>query len=726
MRQNLSQLISERLPLPCDKPVDNQGMPLKVSQYYGENVFDYTKAKSLTSEDKKKIKEVIEGQIKLGDELAEKFAQALLEWATEKGATHFCHWFQPLTGATAEKHDSFLSFDKSGRAIEKLSAKQLAFGEPDASSFPNGGFRQTFEARGYTTWDLSSDIFIQEGINGNILYIPTGFVSFFGNALDVKTPLLRSINGLSHSLAKFCRLSGSPEVKKVYVTAGTEQEYFLVDKAFYLERPDLVMTGRTLIGALPPRNQQLSDHYFGTIPERVLAFMNDLETELYKMGIPAKTRHNEVAPGQFELAPIFKDANTAADNNHLLMNTLKAVAERHDFACLLHEKPFAQVNGSGKHINWSVADDQGNNLLEPSTEPHKNFRFLAVVAMVVEAINRHAEVLRTSIASHGNDHRLGGHEAPPSIISVFLGSTLANIFSDMISGKVSEEVITKEIGLGAAQLMSIHQDNTDRNRTSPFAFTGNKFEFRAVGSSASVGVPLAVLNGAFSEVVDETNVIFESLLEEGKDIDSALFEIAKKWYGNSERVVFNGDGYSEEWLKEAERRGLSNLKTTADALSVLKDRALTDFLVKQEIFSETEVEIYFNVFVERYNLHRDIEFSSLKDLVHRYVAPSSIKYKTDLANSIRAQKEIGIDAKTEKEILKNLNFQFDVMMSNLDNLSRGQQAHEGLPPFDYSQKVAHELMPLSEKVAESCNKIEAIIPSNYWTLPTYTEMLFLR
>lgn len=511
----------------CEIPLNQQGKFLKVSQYYGDNVYNYHLSKILSLEDKEKLKKVIEGTETVTRELATKVAQSVLEWAISKGATHFCHWFQPLTGSTAEKHDAFLDFDNE-RPIERLSATQLMQGEPDASSFPNGGSRATFEARGYTTWDLTSPIFIKESPNGKTLVIPTAFVSYHGDALDTKTPLLRSEIKVNEVVTKFCHLVGMNDVNRIITTCGIEQEYFLVDKAFYFGRQDLVMTGRALFGSLTSRNQQLEDHYFGMIEDRVLSYMQEVEIELYKLGIPAKTRHNEVAPGQFEIAPIFKDTNIASDNNQMIMTILRTVALKHDFVCLLHEKPFAGVNGSGKHLNWSMSTDTGVNLLEPGHNPHENYRFMAVLATVVEAVYRHQDMMRMGIASHSNDHRLGANEAPPSIMSVFLGDTLQQIVDSIVSGNAYAPSDKKLLDLGARQLANLAKDNTDRNRTSPFAFTGNKFEFRACGSSASPGYPLSILNAAVADVFEESNAFIEAELAAGKTVNDALAALARK------------------------------------------------------------------------------------------------------------------------------------------------------------------------------------------------------
>ncbi len=726
LRQQAKLTVYERKSRKCSVPVSEQGKFLKVSQYYGENVFNYHLSKSLSLEDKDALKQVIDGKRTIDRPLATKVANAVLEWAIQKGATHFCHWFQPLTGSTAEKHDAFLNFDND-RAIETLSASQLMQGEPDASSFPNGGSRATFEARGYTTWDLTSPIFIQESANGKTLVIPTAFVSYHGDALDTKTPLLRSDLKINEVLTKFCHLVGLKDVSKVYTTCGAEQEYFLVDKAFYFERQDLVMTGRALMGSLTSRNQQLEDHYFGMIEDRVLAYMQEVEIELYKMGIPAKTRHNEVAPGQFELAPIFKDANVAADNNQVVMTILRNVALKHNFVCLLHEKPFAGVNGSGKHLNWSASTDSGINLLEPGQNPHDNFRFLAVVATVVEAVYRHADVIRMGIASHGNDHRLGANEAPPSIMSVFLGDTLTKILDSMVSGGkyvASERTL---LDLGAKQLAALAKDNTDRNRTSPFAFTGNKFEFRACGSSASIGYPLSVLNAAVVDVFIETNKLIEEELSKGKSVDEALSAVILKWYGHAKKVVFNGDGYSQEWVKEAASRGLGNLRTTPEAISVLKDSSKTSVLTRTGVFTESEISTRHNVMLERYIKCRQIELKTLAGMVMMQVLPVTVNYKSALAESIKKQKECGVDHSVELELLKELSNLSKSLYEQTVNLSTTlDDLHHKCTEEVFAKKIAQDLMPQSVQIADLCNQIEEIVPDEQWPLPKFYDMLFIR
>ncbi len=725
-RQQAKLSVYSRKTRKCSVPMNEQGKYLKVSQYYGENVYNYHLSKSLSLEDKDSLKQVIDGKRTITKDLASKIANSVMDWAIAKGATHFCHWFQPLTGSTAEKHDAFLSFD-GDRPLEALSASQLMQGEPDASSFPNGGSRATFEARGYTTWDLTSPIFIKEAANGKTLVIPTAFVSYHGDALDTKTPLLRSDLRINEVMNKFCHLIGMKDVQKVYTTCGAEQEYFLIDKAFYFGRQDLVMTGRALFGSLTSRNQQLEDHYFGLIEDRVLAYMQEVEIELYKMGIPAKTRHNEVAPGQFEMAPIFKDSNTAADNNQIVMTVLRTVALKHDFVCLLHEKPFAGVNGSGKHLNWSMSTDTDVNLLEPGHNPHENFRFLAVVASVVEAVYRHQDIIRMGIASHGNDHRLGANEAPPSIMSVFLGDTLTKIFESMISGGKYVHSARQILDLGARQLADLFKDNTDRNRTSPFAFTGNKFEFRACGSSASIGYPLSILNAAIIDVFEETNKIIEDEMKAGKSADDALMAVVIKWYANAQAIVFNGDGYSQDWVKEAAKRGLGNLRTTPEAIAVLKDAKKTNVLLRTGVFRESEISTRYNVMLERYIKCREIELKTLHQMVNKQIIPAAVEYKAILAASVKAHKDIGADAAVELEVLKSLaDLTRNIHAQSQSLITQLEESHHKLSEEDLSKKIGSDLMPASFQIADLCNQIEELVPDEKWPVPKFYDMLFIR
>lgn len=707
-------------------PMENTGKPMKVSDYFGDNVFDFRTAEGIPEAVRAELLEVSRSTgKKLKREHVEVVATAATEWATHRGATHFCHWFQPLTGSTAEKHDAFLAF-KNDKPIEKISVSQLMQGEPDASSFPNGGSRSTFEARGYTAWDITSPMFLIESTNGKTLCIPTAFVSYSGQALDIKTPLLRSINRLDAAATKFLQLTGKNDAKNVSVTCGAEQEYFLIDKAFVASRPDLVMTGRTLLGSLSAKNQQLSDHYFGDIPERVLSFMQELDHELYKLGIPAKTRHNEVAPSQFEIAPIFSDANVAADQNQMLMATIKKTAHKHNFEAILHEKPFAGINGSGKHLNWSMSDNTGYNLLEPGSEPHQNLRFLATLGIVCEAVFRRGDSLRMAISGHGNDHRLGANEAPPSIISVYLGETLNNIAMAMLEGKTFTPDDKKFLDVGADQLAQLLKDNTDRNRTSPFAFTGNKFEFRAVGSSQNIGFPMSVLNAAVTEVFNESNAWLEKEISGGKSVDQALHELTVKWISNSKAVIFNGDGYSDEWLKEAQNRGLPNLRTTPEALGVLAKKDRISFLTEMGVFKSEELETRYNVLLEKYVLAREIEFLTQVDLVNQYVLPSAIQYKKQLMDSVTASKAAGVEASAEKKLLKSLDLAMEKLYDETTNLRNALNSAD-LDNHEATAKLfAEQLLPQSETVAAVSHEVEELIPDAYWSLPKYREMLFLR
>ncbi|MDH4467929.1 MAG: glutamine synthetase III [Bacteriovoracaceae bacterium] len=717
--------IALRRPLERQVPAGPQGRPLKISQYYGENVFYVLESKSLKKETREALGDVLSGKKTLTKEMANDVAGVVLDWALEKGVTHFCHWFQPLTGDTAEKHDSFLSIE-AGRPIEKLSASQLIQGEPDASSFPSGGTRSTFEARGYTTWDLTSPIFIRDGLNGKTLYIPTAFVSYHGDALDAKTPLIRSNNSLGKNATKFLTTAGFKDVDHVQVTCGVEQEYFLVDKIFAQDREDIIMTGRSLIGSLTSRNQQLEDHYFGTIPDRVLAFMQDVEIELYRLGIPAKTRHNEVAPGQFELAPIFTEANVANDQNKLVMSTLRQVADRHGFLCMLHEKPFKGINGSGKHLNWSMSDNKGRNLLEPSKTPHENTTFLAIVAVVCQAVFKRSIALRASIASHSNDHRLGANEAPPSIISVFLGDTLTKILETLIADHAYTPEEQKILDLGANQLANLLKDNTDRNRTSPFAFTGNKFEFRAVGSSASIGLPLAVLNAAVSDSFAAATTKLETYLSSGLKIQEALQKLTKEIYKECKAIVFNGDGYSSDWVKEAEKRGLPNYRTTPDSLIAFGEKKNHEFLTTQNVFTESELHSLNNVSLERYIKYRSIEVQGMKKLVDRFVLPAAFAYKNELAQTVYHSKEISCPADVELSRLTSLAHhlkEIDGIYKQLNDT--WAKTHHGTEE-EVAKKIANEIMPLVEKIATECNVLEDSIPESYWPLPSYFDLLFLR
>ena len=705
-------------------PLDANGNPIPVSEYFGDNAFDATKASVIPKAIRKEVKEFIHSRQALSKDKVEVIAAAVTNWAISKGCSHFCHWFQPLTGGTAEKHDAFLSFEDS-KPIEKLTVSQLMQGEPDASSFPNGGARSTFEARGYTTWDLSSPMFIMESANGKTLCIPTAFISYTGESLDNKTPLLKSLSYLSKEASRFYNLIGE-DVKSVHTSVGCEQEYFLVDKALHHARPDLLMTGRTVFGAASTKNQQLDDHYFGIIPSRVMAFMQELDHELYKLGIPAKTRHNEVAPGQFEIAPIFCEANVAADQNQLVMATIKNVAEKHSFVAMLHEKPFAGINGSGKHVNWSITDDKGRNKLEPGLDPAHNLSFLASVSIVLKAVYDHSAALRMSIASVGNDHRLGANEAPPAIISVFLGDALAEIFEQLVEGKSLSESKSKVLmDVGATQLMNLMKDNTDRNRTSPFAFTGNKFEFRAVGATMPVNLPVSILNAAVATAFKDAADYVESALAKGEGKEEALFNLIVRDAQLSQKVVFNGDGYSDEWVAEAETRGLPHLRTTPDALAVLQDTQLTKFLVDGDVMNERELDMRYNVLIERYNGLRTIELNTLLNITHQSIIPVGLEYKKDIAVGIRATEDIGMKTDGEREIYELV----DNTLANVFNHAKAMRSKLADMPTeesDCARYIVQELFPMSEELAGYCSELEVLVPDSKWPLPKFEELLFMR
>ncbi|CAM9901281.1 unnamed protein product [Chrysoparadoxa australica] len=567
-------------------------------------------------------------------------------------------------------------------------------------------------------------MFLIEGVNGLTLCIPTAFISYTGQALDIKTPLLRSEVAVNEAAKKFLKSIGQ-NTERVISNCGPEQEYFLIDEVFYYSRPDLIMTGRTLFGSLSTRNQQLDDHYFGDISERVMGFMQELDFELHRLGIPAKTRHNEVAPGQYEIAPIFTNTNVAADQNQIMMATLKRIANKHHFVCLLHEKPFAGINGSGKHLNWSLSTVEGDNLLNPGENPENNPRFLLMVAATVEALHRHSGLLRAAIASAGNDHRLGANEAPPSIISAYLGDTLSRIFSAIKDGKKANLNAETSMDVGTQQLADLAKDNTDRNRTSPFAFTGNKFELRACGSEMSIGLPLSVLNGAVAEVLNETAAEIEKLTAGGKNAEEAMLEVTKRLITKAWPAIFNGDGYSDEWVKEAEKRGLLNLKTTADALPLFQDEKKTAFLREQKIFTKDELETRFHVLVERYNTLREIEFKTLIQMVNQHVLPSVIGYKQKLGNVIKMQKDISFDSSVEAGIYKKINYTTETLFNRVENLNNGLKE---LPEDGQkkSKMIADTLMPLATEIATLCGELEDGLPESEWTLPTYQDMLFLR
>ncbi len=665
------------------------------------------------------LQETVRRGARLDPSIANEVAHAVKEWALSKGASHFCHWFQPQTGLTAEKHDSFLTFDDDGQPLERFSGSQLIQSEPDASSFPSGGMRTTFEARGYTAWDPSSPIFIMEGPNGKTLCVPSVFISYHGDALDNKTPLLRSMEFLSERALAILKLFGDHSSTRVVPTLGPEQEYFLIDRAFWAQRPDLVAAGRTLIGARPPKGQELEDHYFGSIKDRILAFMQEAEHELYKLGIPIKTRHNEVAPSQYETAPIFEEANVASDHNQLVMETMSRVARWHDLAMLLHEKPFAGVNGSGKHCNWSLQDSQGRNLLEPGSTPESNLQFLVFLVAVLKGVHRRAGLLRAAIASAGNDHRLGANEAPPAIISVFLGEQLTRILDAIERGEMAGSGAAERIKLGIEQMPEVARDYTDRNRTSPFAFTGNKFEFRAVSSAASISPPIAFLNAAVGEALGELEAaLVQKGGGRGTPSAEAVLDVVRQAVVETKAVRFEGNNYAPEWVEEAKRRGLLNLRATPEALAELVKPDAVSFLARTRVFSEPETESRYHVRLERYIKDVEIEVEALRALVSGHVLPAAYRQLALLAQTgaSKAAQESRQRVEAAAEALNQ-------RLSDLNTTVERTAVEASLTRR--AEMMAQDIVPGMASVREVCDRIEEMVADEFWSLPKYSEMLFL-
>ena len=687
------------------------------NQIFGANVFSpAVQRRRLPKHVYKALQRTLARGEALDTSLADAVAQAMKEWAMEKGATHYTHWFQPLTGSTAEKHDSFYGPAGDGSAIAEFSGKELIQGEPDASSFPTGGIRATFEARGYTAWDPTSPAFILENPNGALLCIPTAFTSWTGEALDNKIPLLRSMDALSGVAIKALDLLGVEDASRVFTTTGCEQEYFLIDEQYFFERPDLVTTGRTLFGAKPPKGHELDDHYFGSIPERVLAYMLDVELELAKLGIPIKTRHNEVAPNQFEVAPIFENSNVGSDHQMVTMQIMQNTARRYGLVCLLHEKPFAGVNGSGKHNNWSMGTDTGLNLLDPGDTPAENLQFLFFCAAVIQAVNKHQQLLRASIASAGQDHRLGANEAPPAIISIFLGAELEKVFGAIESGKVQPSKPGSFLGLGTPVLPPLPLHGGDRNRTSPFAFTGNKFEFRALGSNSSPAWPNTVLNTIVAESVDElTDKLKTALKASGATLEKAVTTVVKGVWAANKQIVFDGDGYSEAWHKEAEKRGLANLKTTPDALPWLVEKSTVAAFKKYKVLSKRELESRYEVFTEQYVMNINIEAETESAIGRTMVLPASVRYLNELQDSGLEELIAEIEP-----VVKELHFaQIKLEDANLDeNHPVGAQKE--------AVYMRDTVIPAMEDVREVADRLEKLVADDLWPLPKYSEMLFIK
>jgi glutamine synthetase len=727
-RQNAAALAAARRTRGFQRPLGSDNALLKVSEYFGCNTFGFElMEKKLKSRDVSILKEYATSGEPLPRELADQVASAVREWAVNRGATHYCHWFQPQTGATAEKHDSFFSFDSKGSPIEKFTGKELIQSEPDASSFPSGGRRSTFEARGYTAWDASSPMFLMQTEYGITLCIPSLFISYSGEALDQKTPLLKSLSALNRRACEALHLLGHTEITHCVATAGPEQEYFVVDDALSALRPDLVLAGRTLIGRNPPRGQQLEDHYFGSIKPRVLSFMMECEQELYKLGVPCKTRHNEVAPNQCEIAPIFESANVAADHNQLVMEVLRSVGKRHHLTVLFHEKPFAGINGSGKHVNWSIADSEGHNMLEPGDNPSDNIRFLYFLTAAIKAIHDHGAMMRMAIASAGNDFRLGANEAPPAIMSVFLGETLHEVLEKLAEGKggaLTER--QREINLDLARVPVIARDNTDRNRTSPFAFTGNKFEFRAVGASASISPALTYLNAAVADALEMMNAELRKRGGERPSQEQVLAVIQDNVKA-TRMIRFEGNGYSTEWHKEAENRGLPNLRTTPDALKVLNDSTTQETLARLGILDKEESAARYNVFVERYNKIRLIELETLQEMIQTQVLPA---VETQVTLQAAAAFSTGqILGKTPAAVTKRLQeiaTLYDKLSVESNRLREFiEKAAASHDEAKLADKLASEGMEIMDSVRQASDALELLVDDALWSLPKYREMLYI-
>lgn len=686
---------------------------------FGVNVFnDSVMRQSLPKAIYKSLRKTIDEGLVLDPQVAEVVASAMKDWAISKGATHFTHWFQPMTGVTAEKHDSFISPTPDGKVMMEFSGKELIKGEPDASSFPSGGLRATFEARGYTAWDCTSPAFLKDGS----LYIPTAFASYTGEALDKKTPLLRSMDALNVQAMRVLRLLGNTTIKRVTTTVGPEQEYFLIDKKLFDKRTDLMLTGRTLFGAPAPKGQDLEDHYFGQLKDRVASFMADIDTELWKLGVSAKTKHNEVAPAQHELAPIFTTTNIATDHNQLTMETMKKVALRHDLVCLLHEKPFAGINGSGKHNNWSMGTDDGQNLLEPGNTPHENLQFLLFLSAIIRAVDEYAELLRASAAGSGQDHRLGANEAPPAIISIFLGDQLTDILHQMENGGATSSKSGGDLLLGTSSLPIFIKDTTDRNRTSPFAFTGNKFEFRMVGSSQSIAGCNFTLNTIVAEILSQ----FADVIEKASNVGEACNQLILDVIAKNKRIIFNGNGYAPEWVEEAARRGLPNIRNTVDSISsILSEKNLSTF-AKHGVLSRVELESRTEILYETYTKTINIEGQTALEMSKRQILPSVISYRADLADSINSIESCGAEADFERALFGKISAGLKSFGANIDKLEAALSTAAGLHGNTKAQAEAYRDLVFTTmgSLRQDADLLETLVDAEYWPMPTYTDLLF--
>jgi glutamine synthetase len=705
---------------------NGQRVRTDLEEVFGQNLFGLNQLKTRLPKPQYKalLATIQEGKL-LDHTLADSVALAMREWAMEKGATHYTHWFQPLTGSTAEKHDSFLKPTGDGRAITEFSGSQLVQGEPDASSFPSGGLRATFEARGYTAWDPTSPAFLLEGAGGAYLCIPTAFASWAGHALDKKTPLLRSIQALNKQALRALELFGT-KATAVRATLGPEQEFFLVDEEFFYRRPDLVTSGRTLFGTKPPKGQEMDDHYFGSIPERVLEYMNEVEFELYKLGVPVTTRHNEVAPGQYEMAPIYEDANQAADHQQLMMSTLHRVARKYGLVCLMHEKPFQGINGSGKHLNWSFGTSD-QNFLEPGSTPHDNMQFLFFQSAVLSAVARHQDLLRATVAHAGNDHRLGANEAPPAIISAFLGDQLQDIFEQIEhAGEATSSKPTGFMGLGVDALPQLPKDAGDRNRTSPFAFTGNKWEFRALGSSQSISWPATILNTIITESIDLLCGKLEAALEKGESFADALQALLATEIHDFKHVVFNGDNYSDDWVTEAESRGLLNLRSTMDALPNLVSEKNLELFEKYGVLSHAELESRYEIFVEKYFMTVNIEGETGQYIAQTMILPAAIRYLSDLTTTAKRAKEVGMKTSGVTKTAEVVNELVDQLTDRIATLADLNQDLGGDDVHSKAEHMRNKIIPAMTDVRDVVDRLERIVPDDLWPIPTYRDMLFVK
>jgi glutamine synthetase len=712
------------------KTIQVNAPSLKVSDYFNSHVFNVSAMKKqLSARAFQAVTNAINNGEKIARDVASEVAEGMKSWAMELGATHYTHWFQPLTGATAEKHDAFFEPMEDGKSIEKFSGNALVQQEPDASSFPNGGIRNTFEARGYTAWDPSSPAFIMEGNNGKTLCIPTIFVSYTGEALDYKAPLLKALHAIEKAVVSVCASYFDKQVTKAYASLGIEQEYFLIDEALFFVRPDLMLTGRTLIGHAPEKGQQLEDHYFGSIPSRILDFMTDLETECYKLGIPLKTRHNEVAPSQFECAPNFEEVNLAVDHNQLLMDMMEKIAQKHGLKALLHEKPFAGVNGSGKHNNWSLITNTGVNLLSPGKTPENNLQFLTFFINVIKAVHDHADLLRASIASSSNDHRLGANEAPPAIMSVFIGTQLTHVLNDLVQNKNASKSQAKR-SIDINKIPEILLDNTDRNRTSPFAFTGNKFEYRAVGSSANCANAMIVLNTIMANQLNEFKKTVDTLIESGTAKEDAILQTLKSYYTSSRKILFEGNGYSDEWVKEAAKRGLSNIKTTPEALNAYISKKSKQLFMHNDIFNDRELEARYEIMQENYVKKIDIEAKILGQLAISHVIPAALNYQQKLSENVASLKAIGVKKagyEAQLKFIEEISKYVKHIRESVEKMiAENEKAHHIENTHKRAVAFCHKVRPYFDKIRSSSDALEFIIEDDLWKLPKYRELLFVK